>query len=135
MKKFFILMLLAVMTLTSRAADAEYQYLVFTMTDGTATAVTAANLNISFSDNNLIATSGDEILATLPLTSLAKMEFSTEDPTPTGIQSISVDKLIIDDSVTIYDMNGRLIPRSTQLTKGVYIVKTATGKTIKTYIK
>ena len=135
MKKFFILMLLAVMTLTSRAADAEYQYLVFTMTDGTATAVTAANLNISFSDDNLIATSGDEILATLPLTSLAKMEFSTEDPTPTGIQSISVDKLITDDSVTIYDMNGRLIPRSTQLTKGVYIVKTATGKTIKTYIK
>ena len=135
MKKFFILMLLAVMTLTSRAADAEYQYLVFTMTDGTATAVTAANLNISFSDDNLIATSGDEILATLPLTSLAKMEFSTEDPTPTGIQSISVDKLITDDSVTIYDMNGRLIPRNTQLTKGVYIVKTATGKTIKTYIK
>ena len=135
MKKFFILMLLAVMTLTSRAADAEYQYLVFTMTDGTATAVTAANLNISFSDDNLIATSGDEILATLPLTSLAKMEFSTENPTPTGIQSISVDKLITDDSVTIYDMNGRLIPRSTQLTKGVYIVKTATGKTIKTYIK
>lgn len=121
--------------MTSRAADEGYQYLVFTMTDGTATAVTASNLNISFSDDNLIATSGEETLATLPLASLAKMEFSTEAPTPTGIQNISVDKLITDDSVTIYDINGRQMPRNTQLTKGVYIVKTATGKTIKTYIK
>ena len=130
MKRTIILTLLAVFTLGLRAAD--YQYLVFTLTDGTTQAVTATNLNISFSDGNLVATSGTETLATLPLASLAKMEFSIDGST--GIERISVDQLVTDDNTVIYDMQGRQMPRGTQLPKGVYILKN-NDRTLKVHIR
>ena len=130
MKRTIILTLLTVFAMGLRAAD--YQYLVFTLTDGTTQAVTATNLNISFSDGNLVATSGTETLATLPLASLAKMEFSIDGST--GIERISVDQLVTDDNTVIYDMQGRQMPRGTQLPKGVYILKN-NDRTLKVNIR
>ena len=125
-----ILSLLSILTLSMRATD--YQYLVFTLTDGTTQAVTATNLSISFSDGNLVATGGNETLATLPVASLSAMEFSNDGTT--GIEGISTDKLTTDSTTVIYDLNGRRMPQGAQLPKGVYILK-SNNKTIKVNIK
>ena len=118
--------------LTTGMQATEYDYLVFTLTDGTKTAVAASNLTITFSGDNLIAGSGSETLATLPLAQLTQMEFSNDDPT--GITTISSDRLITDESAVIYDMNGRRMPKESALPRGMYIVKTQ-SRTVKVYIK
>ena len=130
MKKIILITMLGILTTGIRAA--QYDYLVFTLTDGTTKTVAAANLTISFSDENLIAASDSETLATLPLVSLTQMEFSNEGTT--GIQTISVNQLVTDSNTTIYDLNGRQMPQGAQLPKGVYILKNS-NKTIKVSIK
>ena len=130
MKKTIILTLLTFLTLGTRAGD--YQYLVFTLTDGTTKAVTANSLTISFMDGNLVAASSSETLATLPLSSLTQMEFSTDGTT--GIEGINANTLITDSATAIYDMNGRQMPSGSALPKGVYIVKTQ-NRTLKVNIK
>ena len=130
MKKIILITMLGILTTGIRAA--QYDYLVFTLTDGTTKTVAAANLTISFSDENLIAASGSETLATLPLAQLMQMEFSTDDPT--GITTLSTNTLTTDEATIIYDMNGRQIPAGTSLRSGMYIVKTK-SRTVKVYIK
>lgn len=124
-----ILTLLCVLAMGTRAAD--YQYLVFTMADGTQQAVTASNLTITFNDGNMIASSDTETLATIALSALATMEFQN---TTSGIQTISADTLITDDATVVYDMNGRMMPKEAALPKGIYILKNG-NKTIKMQIK
>ncbi len=128
MKKTIISCLLSILTMGTWASN--YQYLVFTLSDGTQKAVTASGLTITFSDGNLVATSGSSTLATIALTSLTSMVFSNET---TGIDNIE-SSLTIDESAAIYDMGGRLMPRDAQLPKGVYIMKT-NNKTIKFQVK
>lgn len=128
MKKLFILTMLAALTLGARAA--EYNYLVFTLNDGTTQSVSASNLNITFADGKLKATSGNNTV-TIDLTSLAKMEFSNEGTT--GISTVSCDFVITDDT-EIYDLNGRHLPSNATLSRGIYIIK-SNGKTTKVNIK
>lgn len=130
MKKIILITMLAILTTGMRAA--QYDYLVFTLTDGTTKTVAASNLTISFSDGNLIAASGSETLATLSLAQLTQMEFSTDDPT--GITTLSTNTLTTDEATAIYDMNGRQIPKGTSLKNGMYIVKTK-SRTVKVYIR
>lgn len=130
MKKIILITMLAILTTGIRAA--QYDYLVFTLTDGTTKTVAASNLTISFSDGNLIAASGSETLATLSLAQLTQMEFSTDDPT--GITTLSTNTLTTDEATAIYDMNGRQIPKGTSLKNGMYIVKTK-SRTVKVYIR
>lgn len=107
--------------LATRMQAGDYQYVVFTLSNGTTQAVTATNLSIMFTSDNLVATSGNETLATLPLSTLTSMEFSTDGTT--GISQITADQLITDDNTVIYDMQGRQMPQGAALPKGVYIVK------------
>ena len=107
--------------LATRMQAGDYQYVVFTLNNGTTQAVTATNLSITFTSDNLVATSGNETLATLPLSTLTSMEFSTDGTT--GISQITADQLITDDNTVIYDMQGRQMPQGAALPKGVYIVK------------
>ena len=131
MKKSMLMTLLCIFSgLTMRAGD--YQYLVFTLSNGTTQAVTATDLSIAFTGDNLVATSGNETLATLPLSTLASMEFSNDDTS--GIESISVNQLTTDSNTVIYDLNGRQMPKDTTLPKGVYILKNS-NKTIKVNIR
>ena len=130
MKKTILLTLLSILTMGMRAAD--YQYLVFTMNDGTTQAVTASNIAISISGDNLVATSGNETLATLPLASLTQMEFSNDGTT--GISQITANQLTTDADTVIYDLNGRQMPSGAALPKGVYIVKNQ-NKTLKVTIR
>ena len=123
MKKTIILTLLCIVSsMSMRAAD--YQYLVFTMNNGSTLAVTATDLTISFANDNLIATSGNETLATLPLATLASMEFSNDNGT-TAINVVSTDRavldvnsIITDANTAIYDMQGRMMPQGSALPKG-----------------
>lgn len=139
MKKTIILTLLCIVSnMSMRAAD--YQYLVFTMNNGSTLAVTATDLTISFANDNLIATSGNETLATLPLATLASMEFSNDNGI-TAINVVSADgavldvnSIITDANTAIYDMQGRMMPQGSALPKGTYIVKN-NNRTIKVNIR
>lgn len=131
MKKTIILMLLTILSsMSMRAAD--YQYMVFTLNDGTTKAITATDLTFTFTNDNLVATGGGETLATLPLTQLAYMEFSSDGTT--DINQINVNQIITDANTVIYDMQGRQMPQGSSLPKGVYIVKNS-NRTIKVNIK
>lgn len=128
MKRLTILTLLSVITMATRAAD--YNYLVFTLNDGSEQAIVATNLNITFTDGNLVATTANETLATIPLATLQKMQFSESNTT--GISGLPLDSQ--DDIKAIYDLQGRMMPLNTQLPKGTYIVKTS-SRTIKVFVK
>ena len=128
MKRLTILTLLSVITMATRAAD--YNYLVFTLNDGSEQVIVATNLNITFTDGNLVATTANETLATIPLATLQKMQFSESNTTDiSGLQLESQD-----DIQAIYDLQGRTMPLNTQLPKGTYIVKTS-SRTIKVFVK
>ena len=131
MKKVLSLALLSILTIGMRAA--EYDYLVFSLQDGTTEVVAAANLDITFSGDNIICSNDSETLKTLDMNKLVKMEFSA-DGTATGISTISATALTIDSATAIYDMNGRRMPNSSSLPKGMYIVKTPT-KTFKVQMR
>ena len=131
MKKVLSLALLSILTMGMRAAG--YDYLVFSLQDGTTEVVAAANLNITFSGDNLICSNDSEMLKTLDMNQLVKMEFSA-DGTATGISAISATALTIDSATVIYDMNGRRMPNGSSLPKGMYIVKTPT-KTFKVQMR
>ena len=130
MKKTILLTLLSILTMGMRAAD--YQYLVFTMNDGTTQAVTASNIAISISGDNLVVSTTTETLATLPLASLTQMEFSNDGTT--GISQITANQLTTDADTVIYDLNGRQMPSGAALPRGVYIVKNQ-NKTLKVTIR
>ena len=123
-----ILTLLCALYLGARAAD--YNYLVFTLNDGSEQAIVATDLNITFTDGNLVATTGNETLASIPLASLQKMQFSESNTT--GISALSLDSQ--DDIKAIYDLQGRMMPLNTQLPKGTYIIKT-NSRTIKVFVR
>ncbi|MBE6257502.1 MAG: hypothetical protein E7103_06055 [Prevotella sp.] len=101
-----------------RAED--YAYLTIVGADGGKTSLTAVGLTLSFSDDNLVARNAytDESL-TLPLSSLASMNFSNDDET-TGITSVHAVKSG-DDAV--YTIQGLRLPVGTPLKKGIYIVR------------
>lgn len=128
MKKLLILTMLAALTLGARAA--EYNYLVFTLNDGTTQSVSATDLNITFANGNLTATSGSNTV-TIALSSLTKMEFSNDGTT--GIDRVSYDFVITDDT-EVYDLNGRRLPSTANLSRGIYIIK-SNSKTTKVQVK
>lgn len=130
MKKAIILFLFGALVGSVRAAD--YNYLVFTLTDGTTQAVASGSLTITFADGNLVAANGSSTLATIPLALVSKMEFSNDGTT--AISTITVDTLLTDQTAEVYDMSGRRMPSGSSLPKGVYILKT-NGRTIKVQIR
>lgn len=139
MKKTIILTLLCITSILSmRAAD--YQYLVFMLNDGSTQAITATDLTFTFTGDNLVAASGNETLATIPLATLTSMEFSTDDITAInnvdadGTAVFDVNSIITDSNTAIYDMQGRMMPQGSTLPKGTYIVKNS-NRTIKVNIR
>ena len=123
MRKAIILSLLTILTLGTRAAD--YEYLVFTLNDGTTQAVTATNLAISVGNDQLVVTDNNgTTLATFPLASLTKMEFSNDSTT--DIHIVDRSALAIDENADIYDLQGRKVTRE-QMKRGVYVIKTKNG--------
>lgn len=101
-----------------RAED--YAYLTIVGADGGKTSLTAVGLTLSFSDGNLVARNAytDESL-TLPLSSLASMNFSNDDET-TGITSVHA---VTSGDDAVYTIQGQRLPVGTPLKKGIYIVR------------
>jgi len=128
MKRIMVLTMLWTLFMGARAAD--FNYLVFTLNDGSEQAIVATGLNITFTDGNLVATTANETLATIPLITLQKMRFS--ESSTTGISTLST--FSEDDIKAIYDLQGRMMPLDSQLPKGTYIIKTS-GRTIKVFVK
>lgn len=128
MKRIMVLTMLWTLFMGARAAD--FNYLVFTLNDGSEQAIVATGLNITFTDGNLVATTVNETLATIPLITLQKMRFS--ESSTTGISTLST--FSEDDIKAIYDLQGRMMPLDSQLPKGTYIIKTS-GRTIKVFVK
>jgi len=128
MKRIMVLTMLWTLFMGARASD--FNYLVFTLNDGSEQAIVATGLNITFTDGNLVATTANETLATIPLITLQKMRFS--ESSTTGISTLST--FSEDDIKAIYDLQGRMMPLDSQLPKGTYIIKTS-GRTIKVFVK
>ena len=128
-----LIMTMALGILAGGMQAAEYDYLVFKLTDGTTQAVTSSNLTMTFSDGTLTVSNGTETLYTVAASLLQSMEFSA-DGTTTAITTITADALTTDGTAEIYDMGGRRMPGGTALPKGVYIIK-RNGKTFKTVVK
>jgi len=130
MKKILLFVLLMIGTCASYADDYTYPYLVFETADGTKTSVAVTEMTITIA-NGQLSVGGQ----TFSLSDLSKMYFST---TTTGIANVNVD----DNSfVDVYDLNGRKVLSNSQLSilnsqlsKGIYIVKSG-SKTYKIAVK
>lgn len=129
MKKILILTMLMLLAIGSSAED--YNYLVFTQGDGTTKSIAAGNVTIAFADGSLTATSGSETV-TIPLASLTKMAFSNDGAT--GIVLTTADGKLTADDAEVYDLNGRRLPSSATLSRGIYILK-SNGKTSKIQVR
>jgi hypothetical protein len=128
-KKLLSLTLLTGMSLATQAAD--YQYLVFTMSDGTTKSITATGLTMHYSNGTLTVSNGSTTLS-LSTDQLKKMEFS--DTQTAGIEKLTIDEMNNSDA-QITDLSGRrmTLPYN-QLPKGVYII-TSNGKTTKIQVR
>ena len=118
------------LALASASWAVDYNYLTFTLNDGTTMSISASDLHIAFDNGNLKATSGTNTM-TIALAKLTSMEFTNDSST--AIESIDAD-VTIDETTEIYDMNGRRLPSNAQLSRGVYMIK-SNGQTTKVHVK
>ena len=118
MKKLFMLLAVAIGTLTAQAENDDYPYLTFETADGAKTSISTASLTINIQDGKLKAGSME-----LTLADLSKMYFSTSDET-TGIEEVTTTTL--DETADIYDLLGRKVTKD-QMRRGIYVVKTKSG--------
>ena len=122
MKKQIIGFILAAISITTHAAD--YTYLTLVEQDGTKTSLTAIGLSITFSDGNLVATNSiTSESKTIPLSNFVSMNFSNNNESTTGINTIESESFSISDADAIYDLAGRRISSYAPLAKGIYIIK------------
>lgn len=136
--KQWILFLMAIVAIQVFAADYTYKYLVFTGSDGKQTTVATDGLTLSVTNNGLVATNS-EGSTTLPLSSLAKMEFS-EGSTTTPIEQ-GITALEQEEPVEAYNLSGiyqgtfsSVSEMKRSLGKGVYVI-TQNGKNAKMIVK
>ena len=118
MKKLFMLLAVAIGTLTAQAENDDYPYLTFETADCAKTSISTASLTINIQDGKLMAGSME-----LTLADLSKMYFSTSDET-TDIKEVNTTTL--DESADIYDLLGRKVTKD-QMRRGIYVVKTKSG--------
>ena len=118
MKKLFMLLAVAIGTLTAQAENDDYPYLTFETADGAKTSISTASLTINIQDGKLMAGSME-----LTIADLSKMYFSTSDET-TGIEEVTTTTL--DETADIYDLLGRKVTKD-QMRRGIYVVKTKSG--------
>lgn len=121
-KKVLLITLAMAAVLSTHAAD--YTYLTLVEQDGTKTSLTAIGLSITFSDGNLVATNSiTSESKTIPLSNFVSMNFSNNNESTTGINTIESDSFSISDADAIYDLAGRQISSYAPLAKGIYIIK------------
>ena len=130
MKKYLLSAILAAISI---GVHAEYNRLIFTTLNGEAQSIGVKDLNITYMDGEMIATSGSELVK-IPLTSLKSMEFS-------DINSVGSMSVADNSNVTIYSVNGVCLgtfethsDALNGLPSGIYILKSKNGVTSKVSI-
>lgn len=126
------------------ADDYTYPYLIFTETNGTQTSVAVADLVITVSGGQLVATNSAGT-QTFTLAQLASMQFSATADGTVGIGQLEGAKCAAASETTrsdIFDLSGRRLKSSTQTSaptlqtkKGVYIRRTPDGRTSKIAVR
>ncbi|MBQ4231536.1 MAG: hypothetical protein II671_08290 [Salinivirgaceae bacterium] len=131
-KRWIAAVVLAMAVPTAALADDGYDYLVFSLQDGTSQSVTAVGTSITFSGTNAVVSNGSTKF-TLSLADLASMFFSS-DASTTGISTIDADGTSADngEATEIYTLNGVRVDDMSK--RGVYIVK-KNGKTFKQVVR
>lgn len=109
-----------------------YNTLKFTSTNGETVSVETGNLEIIIQEDCLTFNNVDLIL---PLSSLESMEFSDHYDAPASVEGLNAET---DGKTYVYDLEGKTVgtfPTVTtalnSLSKGVYVIKTSNGKTLK----
>ncbi len=130
------LITLAVVCLTTMAAQADdtYAYLTFTNNNKVEQSFPAVGLTITFADGQaLVSQDGQQV--SLPLADLQRMFFSA---VPAGVTEVKADD---NSPLTVVSVSGQLVgtfknktEMQSSLKKGVYVVKTD-GKTYKMAVK
>lgn len=130
MKKYLLSAILAVISI---GVYAEYNRLVFSTINGEEQSIGVKDLNITYLNGEMIATSGSELVK-IPLISLKSMEFS-------DINSVGSVSFSDNSNVTIYSVNGICLGTFEShsnalngLPFGIYILKSKNGETSKVSI-
>ena len=122
MKKILVLAVTVVCAGIAQAAD--YQYLVFTNTAGTTTALTVSNMTLTVNGSELSVTNSEGTQA-FTLTDLASMQFS-KDGEVTAIENVIDGEKTVDVySVTGVGLGsyGSLYEAAGVLPTGAYVIK------------
>lgn len=132
MKKLLLASAIAVM---SFAAHADGSLMVFRTIDGATHSIAAADLDITFADGNMTAANSIQTL-TLPLASLATMEFSNLSTVISDLSAAPEGK------VSVTSVGGAACgsfpsvrQAASSLAEGIYIVKYEKGETIKIIVR
>lgn len=132
MKKYLLLAILAVISI---GVHAEYNRLLFRTVSGEEQSVGVTDLNITYANGEMIATSGKELVK-LPLTSLKSMEFVYTESGAVGF--VSSDS---DGEVAVFSVNGICLGNFDSksdalntLPAGIYVLKSKNGVTCKVSI-
>lgn len=130
-------LLCAILALSALAGSAEYNRLVFHTLDGNVQAVGLTELNITFADGEMIATSKGESVR-VNVASLEFMEFA--DDGTGAIDAVSAAERLA-GAVTVYTADGQLYGRfpsvseaCSSLPGGIYLFQTERGTTSKIMI-
>lgn len=132
MIKNLLLSLLLAAGATNASAQ-EYKYFTFQQQEGQMQSLSIENLKIVFDNGKLVATNNLESIS-IPLANMQTMYFNTE---ATGIENAStghrLDVRIADgklrtnapegSSIRVFSPDGKLIPASANLSKGIYLVR------------
>lgn len=136
MKKKFMFLICACLSGVVAHADT-YPYLTFQTSDGATVSMATTALSITFSGGKLVATDGT-LTKELTVAELSSMYFSTSDVT--GIKEVAITDG--DGAVETFTLQGvsfgkfaNLQSFQTSVAEGVYIVRTASGKTFKVTVK
>lgn len=125
------------MVITALAANAEFNRLVFRTLEGDEQSVGLSDLNISFTNGEMVAISEGESVK-ISLASLKSMEFCNNHA---GIINIFADKEF-EGKVLVYNADGQFYgfyesvkSACAKLPSGIYIFKAENGLTSKIMIK
>lgn len=142
MKRTFLAAVMAAASVGVYADVYAYPYLIFTDTNGGQVSLSVTDLVITVSGGQLIATNSTGT-QTFTLSQLASMQFSASADGTVGIGSMADGQGTPAQGFELYDLSGRCVMRSAQaagaqlqsMQKGVYVVRTADGRTSKITVK
>lgn len=134
MKKFFIVLFVSIATVLSCMAS-EYNVMMFTMQSGARHYVSLQNLEVTFTEDMLLADSSEGNLQ-LPLADVSTMQFYTDTASSLAVVGSA------ETPVTAYSIFGEncgdfdtLDAAVRSLKTGIYLLKHSDGATMKISIK